>query len=270
VLFNRFYEPDIDIENLEVQPSLILSHHSDMLLPLNWIALLHDRIPASLAATTGISKAEDVIKMLMAGADVTMLVATLLRHGIGHIQTIEEELITWLQEHEYESLDILRGSMSQRNSPNPSEFERVQYMVAWWKVVPIKLVTLQTAAVRLAPWRTASWRLAMAKVASRRSARLSTVPFNTALLRSVVYNSAPRKSAPDKLASRNSAMQASVWFMLAWRKSAWSKLASRRRVRVRSALVSTAALRVAPAKSASWSRASRKSAPVRVAACNLA
>ena len=137
VLFNRFYEPDIDIENLEVQPSLILSHHSDMLLPLNWIALLHDRIPASLAATTGISKAEDVIKMLMAGADVTMLVATLLRHGIGHIKTIEEDLITWLQEHEYESLDILRGSMSQRNSPNPSEFERVQYMRAVQSYHPI-------------------------------------------------------------------------------------------------------------------------------------
>jgi dihydroorotate dehydrogenase (fumarate) len=130
VLFNRFYEPDLDIEELEVRPSLILSHHSDMLLPLNWIAILHSRIPASLAATSGISKAEDVIKMLMAGADVTMLVATLLRHGIGHLKTIEEELITWLQEHEYDSLATLRGSMSQRNSPNPSEFERVQYMRA--------------------------------------------------------------------------------------------------------------------------------------------
>ncbi len=130
VLFNRFYEPDINIEELEVEPSLILSHHSDMLLPLNWIALLHRRIPASLAATTGISTAQDVIKMLMAGADVTLLVATLLRHGIGHLKAIEEDLITWLQEHEYESLEILRGSMSQRNSPNPSDFERVQYMRA--------------------------------------------------------------------------------------------------------------------------------------------
>jgi dihydroorotate dehydrogenase (fumarate) len=130
VLFNRFYEPDIDIEDLEVRPSLILSHPSDMLLPLNWIAILHSRIPASLAATSGISKVEDVIKMLMAGADVTMLVATLLRHGIGHLKAIEEDLITWLQEHEYDSLDTLRGSMSQRNSPNPSEFERVQYMRA--------------------------------------------------------------------------------------------------------------------------------------------
>jgi dihydroorotate dehydrogenase (fumarate) len=145
VLFNRFYEPDINVEELEVQPSLILSHHSDMLLPLNWIAILHDRVPASLAATTGISKAEDVIKMLMAGADVTMLVATLLRHGIGHLKTIEEEMITWLQEHEYESLDILRGSMSQRNSPNPSEFERVQYMRAIQSYHPIWSAEVPTA-----------------------------------------------------------------------------------------------------------------------------
>lgn len=137
VLFNRFYEPDIDVEELVVQPNLILSHHSDMRLPLNWIALLHDRVPASLAATTGISNAVDVVKMLMAGADVTMLVATLLRHGIGHLKSIEEDLITWLQEHEYESLDILRGSMSQRNSPNPSEFERVQYMRAVQSYQPI-------------------------------------------------------------------------------------------------------------------------------------
>jgi dihydroorotate dehydrogenase (fumarate) len=137
VLFNRFYEPDIDIEHLEVRPNLILSAPSDLRLPLNWIALLHGRFPVSLAATSGISKAEDVIKMLMAGADVTQLVATLLRHGIGHLKTIEEDLITWLQEHEYDSLATLRGSMSQRNSPNPSEFERVQYMRAIQSYHPI-------------------------------------------------------------------------------------------------------------------------------------
>ncbi|MEO1093978.1 MAG: dihydroorotate dehydrogenase-like protein [Cyanobacteria bacterium J06638_28] len=137
VLFNRFYEPDIDVEALEVQPNLILSSPADMRLPLNWIALLHRQIPASLAATTGISKATDVIKMLMAGADVTMLVATLLRHGIGHLKGIEEDLITWLQEHEYASLETLRGSMSQRNSPNPSDFERVQYMRAIQSYHPI-------------------------------------------------------------------------------------------------------------------------------------
>lgn len=137
VLFNRFYEPDIDVEALEVQPNLILSSPADMRLPLNWIAILHRRIPVSLAATTGISKATDVIKMLMAGADVTMLVATLLRHGIGHLKGIEEDLITWLREHEYASLETLRGSMSQRNSPNPSDFERVQYMRAIQSYHPI-------------------------------------------------------------------------------------------------------------------------------------
>lgn len=137
VLFNRFYEPDIDIENLEVRPNLILSSPADLRLPLNWIAILHNRIPASLAATTGISKAEDVVKMLMVGADVTQLVATLLRHGIGHLKTIEEDLITWLEAHEYESLAVLRGSMSQMKSPHPSEFERVQYMRAIQSYQPL-------------------------------------------------------------------------------------------------------------------------------------
>lgn len=137
VLFNRFYQPDIDIEALTVQPDLILSSPGDMRLPLNWMAILHGRIPASLAANSGISTTADVVKMLMAGADVTMLVATLLRHGIGHLKTIEEDLITWLQDHEYESLDVLRGSMSQQNSPNPSEFERVQYMRAIQSYQPV-------------------------------------------------------------------------------------------------------------------------------------
>ncbi|HIK44587.1 MAG TPA: dihydroorotate dehydrogenase-like protein [Leptolyngbyaceae cyanobacterium M65_K2018_010] len=137
VLFNRFYQPDIDIENLEIQPNLILSAPQDQRLPLTWIALLYGKLPVSLAATSGISRAEDVVKLLMAGADVTMLVATLLRHGIGHIKTIEEEFIQWLTEHEYESLDQLRGSMSQLKCPNPSDFERVQYMRAIQSYHPI-------------------------------------------------------------------------------------------------------------------------------------
>ncbi|MEB3212096.1 MAG: dihydroorotate dehydrogenase-like protein [Leptolyngbyaceae bacterium] len=140
VLFNRFYEPDIDIEELEVSPNLILSSPSDMRLPLNWIGILYGRIPASLAATSGIGKAEDVVKMLMAGADVTMLVATLLRHGIGHLKTIENNLIAWLQEHEYDSLATLRGSMSQRSCPDPSEFERVQYMRAIQTYHPLSVI----------------------------------------------------------------------------------------------------------------------------------
>ena len=137
VLFNRFYQPDIDIEALEVQPNLILSAPQDLRLPLTWIALLYNKLPCSLAATSGINRTEDVVKVLMAGADITMLVATLLRHGIGHIKTIEEELNQWLDDHEYHSLDQLRGSMSQQNSPNPSEFERVQYMRAIQTYHPI-------------------------------------------------------------------------------------------------------------------------------------
>ncbi|NMF86095.1 dihydroorotate dehydrogenase-like protein [Nodosilinea sp. P-1105] len=137
VLFNRFYQPDIDIDNLEIEPNLILSAPQDQRLPLTWIALLYGKLPVSLAATSGISRAEDVVKLLMAGADVTMLVATLLRHGIGHLKTIEENLHQWLDEHEYESLDQLRGSMSQLKCPNPSEFERVQYMRAIQSYHPI-------------------------------------------------------------------------------------------------------------------------------------
>jgi dihydroorotate dehydrogenase (fumarate) len=137
VLFNRFYQPDIDIENLEIQPNLILSAPQDLRLPLTWIGLLYGKLPVSLAATSGINRTEDVIKVLMAGADITMLVATLLRHGIGHIKSLEEELVQWLNEHEYASLAQLRGSMSQLNCPNPSEFERVQYMRAIQSYHPI-------------------------------------------------------------------------------------------------------------------------------------
>jgi dihydroorotate dehydrogenase (fumarate) len=130
VLFNRFYQPDIDIENLEVTPNLILSSPLDMRLPMRWIAILYGRLDVDFAATSGIQKGTDAIKMLMAGAKVTALVATLLRHGIGHITTMEAEMITWLEEHEYLSLDQLRGSMSQVNCPDESEFERAQYMRA--------------------------------------------------------------------------------------------------------------------------------------------
>jgi dihydroorotate dehydrogenase (fumarate) len=137
VLFNRFYQPDIDIEHLEVQPNLILSAPQDQRLPLTWMALLFGKLPLSLAASGGISRAEDVVKLLMAGADVTLLVATLLRHGIGHLKTLEEELQQWLEEHEYESLAQLRGSMSQLKCPNPSDFERVQYLRAIQSYQPV-------------------------------------------------------------------------------------------------------------------------------------
>lgn len=130
VLFNRFYQPDIDLETLEVKPNILLSTPMAMRLPLRWIAILYGKLSASLAATSGIHRAPDVVKMLMAGADVTMLCSTLLRHGIPHLKTIEKDLVAWMQEHEYESVQQLKGSLSQKNCAAPSEFERAQYMRA--------------------------------------------------------------------------------------------------------------------------------------------
>ena len=101
-----------------------------MRVPLRWIALLHGRISASLAATSGIHRASDALKMLMAGADVTMLCSTLLRHGIPQIAAIERDLIDWMEEHDYESVKQLKGSLSQIKCPEPAAFERAQYMKA--------------------------------------------------------------------------------------------------------------------------------------------
>jgi len=130
VLFNRFYQPDIDLDALEVGPKVLLSTPQASRLPLTWIGILYGRVRASLAATSGIHSAEDVIKMLMAGADVTMLCSSLLRNGVGHIRTIERDLLHWMEEHEYESVDQMRGSMSQLLGSDPSAFERAQYMRA--------------------------------------------------------------------------------------------------------------------------------------------
>jgi dihydroorotate dehydrogenase (fumarate) len=130
VLFNRFYQPDIDLETLEIRPNILLSTPMAMRVPLRWIALLHGRINASLAATSGVHRASDVLKTLMAGADVTMLCSALIRHGIRQIGTIERDLVAWLEEHEYESVQQLKGSLSQKNCPDPTAFERAQYMRA--------------------------------------------------------------------------------------------------------------------------------------------
>lgn len=127
VLFNRFYQPDIDLDTLEVKPNLLLSTPMAMRVPLRWIALLYQRVAANLAATSGIHRAQDVLKMLMAGADVTMLCSVLLRHGIPQISVIEREMVAWMEEHEYVSVQQLRGSLSQKNCGNPSAFERAQY-----------------------------------------------------------------------------------------------------------------------------------------------
>jgi dihydroorotate dehydrogenase (fumarate) len=130
VLFNRFYQPDIELETLEVKPNILLSTPMAMRVPLRWIALLHGKIKASLAATSGIHRASDALKMLMVGADVTMLCSTIIRHGIPQIAMIERDMIGWLEEHEYESVSQLKGSLSQKNCPEPADFERAQYMKA--------------------------------------------------------------------------------------------------------------------------------------------
>lgn len=128
VLFNRFYQPDIDVEKMQVTPNLTLSTPTDMRLPLHWIGILYGKVRANLAATSGIYQAHDVIKMVMAGADVTMLCSALMRHGIQHIQRIEMDIVAWLEEHKYNSLSEIKGNMSQKNCPDPSAFERAQYV----------------------------------------------------------------------------------------------------------------------------------------------
>jgi dihydroorotate dehydrogenase (fumarate) len=130
VLFNRFYQPDIELETLEISPNVLLSSPMAMRLPMRWIALLHGRLGANLAATSGIHRATDALKMLMAGADVTMLCSVLLRRGIDHIRVIEREMLQWMEEHEYESVEQLKGSMSQEHCPDAGAFERAQYMRA--------------------------------------------------------------------------------------------------------------------------------------------
>lgn len=130
VLFNRFYQPDINLETLEINPNILLSTPMAMRVPLRWVAILHGRIQASIAATSGVHRATDVLKMLMAGADITMLCSVLIRHGIKQIANIEKEMADWLEEHEYESVEQLKGSLSQKNCDDPSAFERAQYMRA--------------------------------------------------------------------------------------------------------------------------------------------
>jgi len=130
VLFNRFYQPDIDLEQLEVRPNVLLSTPQSLRLPLTWIGILYGRVKASLAATSGIHSYEDVLKMLLAGANVTMLCSTLYRNGIHYVKEIEEGVVRWMQEHEYESVHQMQGSMSQLRCSDPSAFERAQYMRA--------------------------------------------------------------------------------------------------------------------------------------------
>ncbi len=130
VLFNRFYQPDIDLETLAVEPNLFLSTSREIRLPMRWIAILYQTIPVDFAATSGIHNAHDVIKMIMVGANVTMLVSVLLNHGIEQLQKIEKDIVEWLEVKGYNSIAQLKGSMSQINCPDPGIFERVQYLKA--------------------------------------------------------------------------------------------------------------------------------------------
>jgi len=128
VCFNRFYQPDFDLENLEGKPRLVLSNSNELRLPLRWVAILYGRISCDLAITSGIHTSEDVIKALMAGAQVTMMASELLQNGVRRIGQVLNELMTWLNEHEYESIMQMIGAMSQKHCAEPAAFERANYM----------------------------------------------------------------------------------------------------------------------------------------------
>jgi dihydroorotate dehydrogenase (fumarate) len=128
VLFNRFLQPDIDLETLRVAPHGVLSDSDELRLPLRWVAILRPWLRGSLAATTGVHTAEDVLKLLLAGADVTMTASALYKHGPDHVRTLLDGVSAWLDEKEYESVRQLKGSLSQANAPDPGAFERANYV----------------------------------------------------------------------------------------------------------------------------------------------
>jgi dihydroorotate dehydrogenase (fumarate) len=127
-LFNRFYQPDFDLEALEVVPHLVLSNSNELRLPLRWVAILYGRVPVDLAITTGVHTHEDVLKGLMAGAKVTMMTSELLHNGIHRMREILNDLVNWMEEYEYESVRQMQGSMSQKHVADPAAFERANYM----------------------------------------------------------------------------------------------------------------------------------------------
>jgi dihydroorotate dehydrogenase (fumarate) len=127
VMFNRFYQPDFDLDNLEVIPNLALSSKWELRLPLRWISILYGRINASMAATSGVHDYEDVLKVMMAGGDVAMVCSELLRHGTGRISQMLEGMRRWMEEKEYVSVEQMKGSMSQKSVAEPAAFERANY-----------------------------------------------------------------------------------------------------------------------------------------------
>jgi len=128
VLFNRFYQPDLDLENLEVIPLHNLSTSSDLLLPLRWIAILYGRVPVDFALTSGVHTHEDALKAMMAGAKVAMMASELLKNGTDRVRVIADDMVRWMDEHGYESVRQMQGSMSQKNVASPAAFERANYM----------------------------------------------------------------------------------------------------------------------------------------------
>ena len=128
VMFNRFYQPDFDLEKLEIVPTLALSDSHELLLRLHWVAILYGHVKADLAVTGGVHSARDVLKAVMAGAAVTMTTSALMKRGIDHLSALQAGMIHWMEEHEYQSIRQMRGSMSMRSVPEPAAFERANYL----------------------------------------------------------------------------------------------------------------------------------------------
>jgi len=137
VLFNRFYQPDLDIEELEVRPHVELSTSAELRVPLRWLAILYGRLRCNMAATSGVHTPEDAVKLLMAGADTVMMCSALYQWGVRRLGQLADEIEDWMKDHGYESLDILRGSMSQKSVADPSAFERANYMKSLQSFRPV-------------------------------------------------------------------------------------------------------------------------------------
>ncbi|HUG08875.1 MAG TPA: dihydroorotate dehydrogenase-like protein [Acidimicrobiia bacterium] len=136
VMFNRFYQPDIDLETLGVKPNLVLSDPVELRLVLRWMAILYGRVDCDMAATSGVHVAEDAVKAVLAGANVTMMASALLRHGASRLTEVRDGMARWLDEHDYESVDQARGSLSYSSVPDPEVFERTGYMKTLRSYVP--------------------------------------------------------------------------------------------------------------------------------------
>ncbi len=136
VLFNRFYQPDLDIEDLNVEPKIFLSTSSELLLRIRWMAVLYGKVPCSLALSGGVHKVHDAIKGIMAGADVLQVVSLVLRHGPRAVESLIKDFSAWMKDHDYADISEMRGCLSHRNSPDPAAFERANYLrvLQLWKV----------------------------------------------------------------------------------------------------------------------------------------